>query len=70
MEKPSESSPLKDFCKNENRNMRERHKEEEEGRNIWKSSKDYIEMMSVKVKAQKILRLVKIINNKKNYFYL
>lgn len=30
MEKPSESSPLKDFCKNEIRNMRERHKKKEE----------------------------------------
>lgn len=30
MDRPSESSPLKDFCKNENKNMRERHKKKEE----------------------------------------
>lgn len=29
-----------------------------------------MEMMSVRLKAQKILRLVKIINRKKNDFYL
>ena len=63
MDKSSESSPLKDLNKWGQKyegtlmKKKEEKEEEKEKKKYLASSKCYIEMMSAKLKAQKILRL-------------